>query len=146
MKREKGYYEGYLTIEATFIVSIAIMIIVLLMYWGFYCYDKSVSVQCSYLAVLRGSNEWEMSNGELESFVLQNLNKLTDETFLYTKKGNLDVSVGITEIKAKINGGMEILFSGIRGDTMTKWELNSEKKASRLKPASFIRKYQLLGK
>lgn len=145
MKKRKKYYEAYMTVEATFIVSTAVMIIILLMYWGFYCYDKSVSVQSSYLAALRGSNEWDKSNGELDAFVTQNLDRLTEQTFLYTKKGELLVQVGPATITAGVGGKTNILFSKLRGDTMTEWDLNSEKQANRLKPTAYIRKYRLFG-
>lgn len=145
MKEKKRYLEGYLTVEATFIIPIVVMIIGLLLYWGFYCYDKSVSLQCSYLAALRGSNEWEQSNNEVEQLVAQNLEQLTEETVLYMEMEELDVQVGLVNIEAEVSGAMDILFSKLRGDTMTRWNLNSKKSAHRLKPSSYIRKYQLVG-
>lgn len=144
MKKRKKYYEGYLTVEATFIIPLAIIIIALLLYWGFYCYDKSISVQCSYLAVLRGSNEWERTNGELEKLVTQNLDKLIDEVILYTEMEERKVEVGLMSIEADVRGGMDIFISELRGDTTTRWELSSRKRAYRLKPSSYIRKHQLL--
>ena len=144
MKKKKKYYDGYLTIEASFIIPAVLMILLLLLYWGFYCYDKSVSVQCSYIAALRGSNQWELSDGQIEAYTLEQLEKLTGETLLYLKTEESYVDVGILEIKAGVKGGMDILFSKLRGDTMERWDTESEKKAYRLKPASYIRTYRIL--
>lgn len=144
MKKKRKYYDGYLTIEASFLIPAVLMILLLLLYWGFYCYDKSVSVQCSYIAALRGSNQWELSDGQLETYTLEQLEKLTGETLLYLKTEKTYADVEILEIKAGVEGGMDILFSKLRGDTMERWDTESEKKAYRLKPASYIRKYRIL--
>lgn len=123
----------------------AVMIVLLLLYWGFFCYDKSVSIQCSYLAALRTSNEWELTTAESKQRALEILEELTEETFLYTKKGEVYTEAGLTSIEAGVSGKIDILFSKLRGDDMTQWQLDSTKSAYRLKPTSYIRKYQLLG-
>lgn len=144
MKKRKDYYDGYLTVEASFLVPLVFIVLLLLTYWGFYCYDKSVSIQCSYLAALRGANQWEISAAQQEMFALEQLEKLTDETFLFMKKDNLSVDVGLTEIKAGVLGDMDILLGKLKGDVMERWTVESEKKAYRLKPTSFIRIYRIL--
>lgn len=143
--KKRVYYDAYLTVEATFIVPLAVMILLLLVYWGFFCYDKSVSVQCSYLAVLRASNEWELTAAESEQVALEELDKLTEETFLFVKKGDMSANADLMSIKAGVSGKMDILFSQLRGDNMTQWLMDSKKGAYRLKPSSYIRKYRLLG-
>lgn len=144
MKR-KVYYDAYLTVEATFIIPAAVMMILLLLYWGFFCYDKSVSVQCSYLAALRASNEWELTGTELEKKAMEELDKLAEETILFIRIGEMDVNAGLLKVEAGINGKMDILFSVLRGDDMTHWMMDSKKSAYRLKPSSYIRKYRLAG-
>ena len=145
MKKRKEYYDGYLTVEASFLVPLVFMILLLLIYWGFYCYDKSVSIQCSYLAALRGSNQWQMSDAEQEKFTLEQLKKLTGETQLFLKEQDIYVDAGLAEMKTGVLGSMDILFTALRGNDGEKWMVESEKKAYRLKPASFIRRYRLLG-
>ena len=81
--KKKVYYDGYMTVEATYIVPAAIMILVLLLYWGFFCYDKSVSIQCSYLAALRTSNEWGLTITEAEQLAMEELDEMTEERFLF---------------------------------------------------------------
>ena len=145
MKKRREYYEGYLSVEATFIIPIAVMLIMLLIYWGFYCYEKSISIQCSYLAVLRGSNEWEMSGKELEIFVEENLKTMIDERLLYLKGIDITVEAGLAHIKAQVKGKIENLFSKIGENSLTQWNAESLKRAYRLKPSSFIRKYRIFG-
>ncbi|MBO5485407.1 MAG: hypothetical protein J5988_00540 [Eubacterium sp.] len=143
--KKKVYYDGYMTVEATFIVPAAIMILVLLLYWGFFCYDKSVSIQCSYLAALRTSNEWGLTITEAEQLAMEELDEMTEERFLFVKRGEIAIDAGLLSIEAGVNGKMDILFSTLRGDDMNHWLMNSRKSAYRLKPSSYIRKYRLAG-
>lgn len=122
----------------------AVMILLLLLYWGFYCYDKTVSIQCSYLAALRTSNEWDLTSAEAERMAVEELDKLTEETFLYMKKGELSADAGLMDIETAVSGKIDILFSKLRGDDMTQWVMGSQKNAYRLKPSSYIRKYRFL--
>ena len=136
--KKKVYYDAYMTVEAKFVVPTAVMILLLLLYWGFFCYDKSVSVQCSYLAALRASNEWELTMAESEQKALEELNLLTEETLLFLKKGDMTADAGILSIESGVSGKMG-------GDDMTHWLVNGKKSAYRLKPSSYIRKYGLAG-
>lgn len=145
MKKRKKHYDAYMTVEASLLVPLVFIILLLLIYWGFYCYDKSVSVQCSYLAALRGSNQWEMSDAKREAFTLEQLEKLMNETILFMKEEDIYVEAGLTEIKAGVLGSMDILTEGLRRAEMERWTVDSEKKAYCLKPASFIRKYRIFG-
>lgn len=145
MKKKIEDLDGYLTVEASFLFPVMFMILILLIYWGFYCYDKSVSIQCSYLAALRGSNQWQMSNEQVESFVNEQLETLTEETLLYMKKEQIYVNAGLVEVKAGVSGKLDILFSKLRGDNMKEWFIKSEKSAYQLKPTSFIRRYRIWG-
>lgn len=141
--KKKIFYDGYMTVEATFIVPAAVMILVLLLYWGFFCYDKSVSIQCSYLTALRTSNEWGLTITEAEQMAMEDLEEMAEERFLFVKRGDITVDAGLLSIEAGVNGKMDILFSTLRGDDMTHWLMNSRKSAYRLKPSSYIRKYRL---
>lgn len=143
--KKKVYYDGYMTVEATFIIPAAVMILVLLLYWGFFCYDKSVSIQCSYLAALRTSNEWGLTITEAEQLAMEELDEMTEERFLFVKRGEIAIDAGLLSIEAGVNGKMDILFSTLRGDDMNHWLMNSRKSAYRLKPSSYIRKYRLAG-
>ncbi|MBS7304028.1 MAG: hypothetical protein KIG50_07825 [Lachnospiraceae bacterium] len=142
MKKRKKYFDGYLTVEAVFIIPSAVTIIVILMYWGFFCYDKCVSVQSAYLAALRGSNEWNMSGKDTEAFVKKNMDEAIKKTFLYTKNSETQVRIGFSDIETKIEGKMNILFSKLREDNTAYWEIGSTQKAYRLKPSSYIRRYR----
>ena len=80
---KKRCYDAYFTVEATYIVPMVFLLIVLMIQYGFFCYEKSISVQCCYLAALRASNEWELSGKELEKHAMDEAEKLLEERGIY---------------------------------------------------------------
>lgn len=145
MKKRKKYFDGYLTVEASFLVPITFVILMLLLYCGFYCYDKSVSVQCSYLAALRGAQRWDLSDTQQKEYAQEQLEKLIKENLLYIRTEKLYTENGIKEIRAGVTGGLDILVGNEESVGSKRWILDSEEKASGLKPTSYIRIYRIFG-
>lgn len=141
---KKKYYDAYFTVEASFIVPLAFLLIILLLHFGFFCYEKSISVQCSYLAALRGSNEWELSGDELEQYVSRTLDQLLEEKHLYQIEEAKKITSNVVSITVSVDEHIKVPFSKARGDNITGWDINSKKSAARNKPSSYIRKYRLL--
>lgn len=138
--KEKSY-AAYMTIEASFIVPVAFLLTILLLFFGFFCYEKSVSIQCCYLAALRGSNDWEKSGRELEELIEQTLTTLIEEKHFYQIEREYEIDTGITEVKVsmkeKWNNPLNIVGE-------KEWDIISEKSAIRNKPSTYIRRYQSL--
>ena len=143
-KQKKVMYDGYFTVEASLIVPIAFLLMILLLYFGLYCYEKSISVQCCYLAALRGSNEWDLSGKELEQYVNQVMEQLLEEKHLYEIEKTYSVDAGIREVTVMMEENIDVPFAKARGDDINVWEINSEKEAIRNIPSVYIRKYQML--
>ena len=80
---KKKFYDAYFTVEASFIIPMAFLLIILTLQYGFFCYEKSVSLQCCYLAALRTSNEWNLSGSEAENYAINEAEKLLEERMLY---------------------------------------------------------------
>ena len=133
-----------MTIEASFIIPLSLFLIILLIQMGFFLYEKSISVQCCYLAALRGSNAWELSGSKLEQYVEKSLEELWNEKQLYHIEEEKEIKVDITGVEVSITGNLQIPFSKVRGDNILGWNMDSHKKAIRNKPSSFIRKYQII--
>ena len=117
MKKTNKKYDAYFTVEASFIVPMVFLLILLTVQYGFFCYEKSVSVQCCYLAALRASNEWKLSGAELEKFVKEETDKLLEQRNLYPIKN-------------------EVQFK----------ESQIEKWAGRMVPSTYIRRFHMVEK
>lgn len=89
MKKINKKYDAYFTVEASFIVPMVFLLIILTIQYGLICYEKSVSVQCRYLAGLRASNEWELSGAGLEEFAKDEMVKLLEQRNLYPIKNEI---------------------------------------------------------
>jgi len=142
MKQKEKYCNAYFTVEASIIIPLSFLLIILTLYFGFFCYEKSITLQCCYLAALRGTNEWELSGRQLEQYVEQELYLLLDEKQLYSMKREFDIDTNIMGVKILIDEYIDVPFASIRGDNVTGWNISSSKKAVRNKPSSYIRRYQ----
>ena len=83
MKKRKIYMDGYLTVEASFLVPMAFILLWVVIYWGIFFYDTSVSVQCGYISALRGSNQWQLSYDGQREYAHGQLESLIEETLLF---------------------------------------------------------------
>lgn len=83
MKKRKKYMDAYLTVEASFLVPVIVILLLMIIYWGFFFYDRSISVQCSYISALRGSNQWQLSYTGQREYAQGQLEILTEETLLF---------------------------------------------------------------
>lgn len=143
-KQKRVMYDGYFTVEASYIIPMAFLLMILLLYFGFYCYEKSISIQCCYLAALRGSNEWDLSGRELEQYVNQVMEQLLEEKQLYEIEKTYSVDTGIMSIRVMMEENVDVPFAKARGDDINGLEINSKKEAIRNIPSVYIRKYQML--
>ena len=143
-KQKRVMYDGYFTVEASYIIPIAFLLMILLVYFGFNYYEKSISIQCCYLAALRGSNEWDLSGRELEQYVNQVMEQLLEEKQLYEIEKTYSVDTGIMDIRVMMEENVDVPFAKARGDDINGWEISSKKEAIRNIPSVYIRKYQML--
>ena len=141
---KKRVYDAYLTVEASFIIPITFLLIVLTLQYGFFCYEKSVSLQCSYLAALRASNVWNIQDTELKQYAEKEVNRLLEERNLYPVRKEIKADVSCIGVEVEIEGSMEVLFREIRGDNVDGWEVSAKKSASRTVPSQYIRKYHMI--
>ena len=141
---KKRYYDAYFTVEATYIVPMVFLLIVLMIQYGFFCYEKSISVQCCYLAALRVSNEWELSGKELEKHAMDEAEKLLEERGIYPVTREIESVATLAGLEVEAKGHMEVLFSLIRGDSVNEWEIDSLKRAGRTIPSEYIRRYHMI--
>lgn len=140
---KKKCYDGYFTVEAAYIVPMVFILIVLMIQYGFFCYEKSISLQCCYLSVLRATNEWELTGKEIENYAVREVENLLEERALYPAKRETSATITLLGLEVKMEGYMEVLFFGI-GEDGDGWELDSKKSAGKTVPSEYIRKYYVV--
>lgn len=138
----KKKQDAYMTVEGTFIIPVSFLLILSLLYVGLFCYEKSVSVQCCYLAALRGSNEWELTGNQLERFAEETLKQLLEEKCLKRVEAVYEIKTTGGSVTIQAEDRILLPFSPYVGKEASKWDICSEKTAIRNKPSTYIRKYQ----
>lgn len=146
MKIRKKTYSAYFTIEASFIIPIALFLLALILQLGFFCYEKSISLQCCYLAALRASNEWQLSEREMENYAKEQLKKLLKERNLYPVKRESRANATLLRIEVEVDSYMEILYSQEIDGIPDEWEWKEKKNAGRMIPSTYIRQYHTFKK
>lgn len=141
---KKKQYEAYFTVEASFIIPMAFLLIILMLQYGFFCYEKSISIQCCYLAALRTSNEWNLSLNKIENHAIKEADQLLRERQLYPIEREINANATLLGIEVVINGSMDVLFSSMRKDSDEYWETDAKKFAGRTVPSEYIRKYHVI--
>lgn len=141
---KKKQYDAYFTVEASFIIPISFLLIILILQYGVFCYEKSISIQCCYLAALRASNEWNLSGNEIENCAIEEMNQLLNERNIYPLEKEITAKVTLTGIEVAISGSMEVLFSTIRKDSVESLETDAKKLAGRIVPSKYIRNYYVI--
>lgn len=144
MRKKQKVYDAFFTVEASFIIPIAFLLIMVTIQYGFFCYEKSVSLQCCYIAALRGSNQWDLSGDTLRSYVTGEFRELLNERTLYELDREEQIEVSLTDVTVSFDSYMEVFFAKIRGDNISGWDINNTKKAGRNKPSTYIRRCHMI--
>lgn len=143
---KKKQYDAYFSVEASFIIPISFFLIILVLQYGFFCYEKSISTQCCYLAALRTSNEWDLSGDEIENYAIKEVDQLLKERHLYPIEKEINAKETLSGIEVTLNGGMEILFAVIGKDSVEYLEIDAKKHAGKTVPSKYIRRYHVIKK
>lgn len=141
---KKKQYDAYFTVEASFIIPMTFLLIILMLQYGFFCYEKSISIQCCYLAALRASNEWNLSGNEIKNYAIEEMNQLLKERTIYPLEKEITAKVTLSGIEVTLSGSMEVLFATIRKDSVESWETDARKFAGRTVPSKYIRNYYMI--
>ncbi|MCH5256907.1 MAG: pilus assembly protein [Lachnospiraceae bacterium] len=141
-KKRKIVLNGYMSIEASFIMPWVIFLFVFIIYTSFYLYDKCVLFQDAYALSLRGSIQKE------DGKVLQYINEHMAEQF-----GNKYFGVGKVEGKAEQSGqevrvigtcSVKIPFDNfLTFSNESGWQIQTEAKAQVINPTKVIRKCRM---
>lgn len=139
------YKKAYLTVEASYLIPMVIFLIVLIIYFSFYCFDRSVSIQNGYIAALRASNQWESSEGQKKDFAYKEWKSLTENLFIMLKNKEFVVNVSGNTIETKCQGYVENLFADGSEIGIHRLDIFTTSSAKTIYPAEVIRKQRRLG-
>lgn len=144
MRIKRKVYDAYFTVEASFIIPIVLFLLVLILQWGFFCYEKSIALQCCYLSALRASDKWELSGRELENYATEQAEYLLAERNLYPVNRKSNAKITLMGIEVELDNNMDVLFAKTWGSKESEWYWEEKKQAGRIVPSEYIRKYHMI--
>ncbi len=130
--------KGYMTVEASFLVTWTIFIFIFLIYLSFYVYDKCVLFQDAYAVCFRGSIQKD------ESQVVPYINSHIQEQFgrkyfgVGEVRGNVNVNGATTSVvgECQVKAPFHYIFTLSREPG---WNIKTEARAQIANPAKMIR-------
>lgn len=138
MKNKRKYLEAYLTVEASYLLPISIIITCLTIIYIFFLYNSVVIYQACYISSLRGSQMMDASKGQIEESVNRFASELL-ENQIYDYSVNVEVEVGLLSIKTGAESEMENVLNTF--DVVADEEMNIKSKAEalRIDPVTILR-------
>lgn len=130
-----------MTIEASFIIPLTLMLYFVIIYFGFYLYNQCITSQSCYIAALRGSQISRLSNSDLKRVVEEELSELLDkQVFVQTK--DYKVTVNALEIEVNAQSSINLILQNQEFCDEEVLTTEKNRKIKKWNPALFIRECQ----
>ncbi len=136
--------KGYMTLEASFLITWTLFVFVLLIYLSFYSYDKCILFQDAYTVCFKGSIQKD--ENQIVPYINANLQKQFGEKYFGVGKvkGTVDKSGNTTsvtgECQVKVPIRQMFTMHGKSG-----WKITTRAKAQIANPTKIIRKCRFVG-
>ncbi|MFG6337173.1 MAG: hypothetical protein K1W31_01645 [Lachnospiraceae bacterium] len=136
--------KGYMTLEASFIITWTLFLFVLLIYLSFYSYDKCVLFQDAYTICFRGSIQKDEE--QVVPYISANMQKQFGKKYFgvgkvqgtVDKNGNMASVTGECQVKVPIR--QLFTMHGKEG-----WRIRTRAKAQIVNPTKMIRRCRWVG-
>lgn len=140
----KKKVKGYMTVEASFIVTWTVFVFVFLIYLSFYSYDKCVLFQDAYAVCFRGSIQKQEDN--VVSYISAHMKEQIGNKYFATseihgsvdRNGNVADVTGECQVKVPIKAAFTMY--GRSG-----WQIRTRARAQIINPTHIIRKSRWIG-
>lgn len=136
--------KGYMTLEATFLITWTMFVFVLLIYLSFYTYDKCVLFQDAYTVCFKGSIQKDEK--QVVPYINANMQKQFGKKYFGVGKvkGTVDKNGNTTSVTGECQVKMPIrqVFT-MHGEAG--WKITTRAKAQIANPTKIIRKYRFVG-
>lgn len=134
--------KGFMTLEASLIITWTVFLFVLLIYLSFYSYDKCVLFQDAYMVCFRGSIQKE--EGQVVPYIDEHMQKQFGKKYFGVGKvtgtvnrdGNTTSVTGECQVKVPVRQ----LFT-MHGKTG--WQIRTKAKAQIINPTKMIRRSRM---
>ncbi len=138
---------AYFTLEACMIMPIVFMVILFIMYSGFFLYNKCLIKQDTYRILLRACQMKNVSNEEVAEEIREIDSKWYYDKYVLCRFGDKHIEVNhdniVIEQEATLNVNLPLLQKWLGTDT---WGLETGAEVKRVRPTQIIRSRRKLEK
>lgn len=135
----KEKIDGYMTVEASFIIPRIFLLFCMVLYLTFFLYNHCVGYKACYIAALRGQQIRFGGNNDLEIYVSGELKKLLEEqVYQYQDTGSVNINALSIEVTA--SGKIENKLKNMDIYKDSSFGFEHSVKLMKFNPASVIRK------
>ncbi|MDE7199918.1 MAG: hypothetical protein K2O15_13700 [Lachnospiraceae bacterium] len=137
--------KGYMTLEASFIITWTVFVFVLLIYLSFYSYDKCVLFQDAYTVCFKGSIQ--KKEGQVVPYINAHMQKQFGKKYFGVGKvrgmvdsdGNTTSVTGECQVKVPVRQFFTL-------HNQTGWKIRTRAKAQMINPTKMIRRSRMAGR
>lgn len=136
--------KGFMTLEASFIITWTVFLLVLLIYLSFYSYDKCVLFQDAYAVCFRGSVQKE--EGQVVPYIDEHMQKQFGKK--YFGAGCVTGTVDRNGSTVSVTGECQVKVPVRQFFTMhgkTGWQIRTRARAQIVNPTKMIRRSRMAG-
>jgi len=130
---------AYMSMEAAMIMPMLIVVLVFILYIGFYFYDVCATSQFAYIAALRAGQQKEFTVEELEQYGKIQLIELLDNRLVAVDVWQEKIRVTARKIGVEVLAEIQMPFSNFISEKMGLWKININAEIIRTDPIKFIR-------
>lgn len=142
MKKRKEL-DGYFTIEATFLVTIILCILIFLMYLSFFIYNRALVTGLAYQVAMEGSRMYDKNQDDIEQATKEKADQIIKGRLIACSYES-SVEVGITEVTVTYHIHVNMPFQALTSRMLTWFQADYtvKKSASRISGVTFIQTCQ----
>lgn len=136
--------DGYMTVEASFIITWTVFIFVFLIYLAFYSYDKCVLFQDAYTVCFRGSIQKEETN--IVPYISAHMQEQFGKKYFATGEvhGSVDRRGNVTDVtgECQVKVPIRAVFTMHNEEG---WQIRTRARAQIINPTHIIRRSRWIG-
>ncbi len=133
--------EAYMTLEASFLVTWVVFLMIFLIYLSFYLYDRCVLFQDAYAICFRGSIQKEI---EASDYIHSHIDKQFGKKYFGVGNVNTRVEQSGTEVKVYAECDVKVsVHSFLTLAERSEWAMKTEARAQIINPVKIIRKCRM---
>lgn len=139
---------GMITIEACILIPIILMISLLIIWLGFFLYNRTLFMQCAGIAAIKGSQMAEADNEEISAAVRERARELLQQKTIGMEDVVVEVTVDYGSVTVGIQGDMQVPGAIFLMDIYqnNRWHLRVEQTTERLRNCTILRTIERIRK